>query len=107
VARHVPSLAEATSRTFALGEAARLQSLFSEAGFVDIETHTERHTFRLPSFDAYYGPFERGGASTGQALATLPDDTRRAVREEVRRDLGNTDGPVEVQMEIRLASGRR
>jgi hypothetical protein len=107
VARHVPSLAEATSCTFALGEAARLQSLFSEAGFVDIETHTERHTFRLPSFDAYYGPFESGGASTGQALATLPDDIRRAVREEVRRDLGNTDGPVEVQMEIRLASGRR
>lgn len=107
VARHVPSLAEATSRTFALGEAARLQLLFSEAGFVDIETHTEKHTFRLPSFDAYYGPFECGGASTGQALAALPEDIRRAVREEVRRDLGNTDGPVEVQMEIRVASGRR
>jgi hypothetical protein len=26
----------------------------------------------LPSFDAYYGPFERGGASTGQLLATSP-----------------------------------
>jgi ubiquinone/menaquinone biosynthesis C-methylase UbiE len=107
VARHVPSLAEATSRTFALGGAARLQLLFSEAGFVDIETHTEKHTFRIPSFDAYYGPFERGGASTGQALAALPDDIRHAVREEVRRDLGNTDGPVEVHMEIRVASGRR
>ncbi len=107
VARHVPSLAEATSRTFALGEAARLQMLFSEAGFVDVVTHTEKHTFRLPSFEAYYGPFERGGASTGQALATLPEDIRRAVREEVRRDLGDTDGPVEVQMEIRVASGRR
>jgi hypothetical protein len=107
LARHLPSLAEATSRTFALGEAARLQLLFSEAGFVDIETHTEKHTFGLPSFDAYYGPFERGGASTGQTLAALPEDIRRAVREEVRRDLGNTDGPVEVQMEIRVASGRR
>src|SRR4051794_33064494 len=41
VARHMPSLAEATTRTFALGEAARLQSLFSEAGFVDIEPHSE------------------------------------------------------------------
>jgi ubiquinone/menaquinone biosynthesis C-methylase UbiE len=107
LARHLPSLAETITRTFALGDAARLQLLFSEAGFVDIDTHTEKHTFRLPSFDAYYGPFERGGASTGQALATLPEDIRRAVREEVRRDLGNTDGPVEVQMEIRVASGRR
>src|SRR5262249_31654898 len=68
IARHVPSLTEAVTRSFALGEASRLQSLFTDAGFVDIETHTEKHTFVLPSFDAYYGPFERGGASTGQAL---------------------------------------
>jgi len=50
IARYVPSLAEAVTRTFALGEASRLQSLFSEAGFADIETHTVRHTFVLPSF---------------------------------------------------------
>jgi hypothetical protein len=48
-----------------------------------------KHTFVLPSFDAYYGPFERGGVSTGQALAALPDEIRRAVRDEVRRDLGD------------------
>jgi ubiquinone/menaquinone biosynthesis C-methylase UbiE len=107
LARYMPSLAEGITRTFALGDTARLRFLFSEAGFVDFESHTEKHTFRLPSFDAYYGPFERGGASTGQALAALPVDIRHAVREEVRRDLGNTDGPVEVQMEIRVASGRR
>jgi ubiquinone/menaquinone biosynthesis C-methylase UbiE len=107
LARHMPSLAETITRTFALGDAAWLRLLFSEAGFVDIETQTEEHTFRLPSFEAYYGPFERGGASTGQALATLPEDIRLSVREEVRRGLGNTDGPVEVQMEIRVASGRR
>ena len=39
-ARHVPSLAEAHARTFALGEASRLQLLFSEAGFEDIKTDT-------------------------------------------------------------------
>ena len=107
VARYVPSLAEATTRTFALGDAAKLQSLFGEAGFVDIETHTEQHTFMLPSFDAYYGPFERGGASTGQALAALPEEIRRAVREEVRRDLADMGGPIEIKMEVRFASGRR
>ena len=51
----------------------------------------------LPSFDAYYGPFERGGASTGQALAALPEEIRRAVREEVRRDLADTGGPIEAE----------
>jgi ubiquinone/menaquinone biosynthesis C-methylase UbiE len=107
IARHVPSLAEAVTRTFSLGEASLLQSLFGDAGFVDIETNTVQHTFVLPSFDAYYGPFERGGASTGQALAALPEEIRRAVREEVRRDLAGTGGPIEAEAEYRIASGRR
>jgi ubiquinone/menaquinone biosynthesis C-methylase UbiE len=107
IGRHVPSLTEAITRTFALGEATLLQSLFAEAGFVAIETHTEKHTFVLPSFDAYYGPFERGGASTGQALATLPNEIRRAVREEVRRYFGDRGGPIESETEYRIASGRR
>jgi hypothetical protein len=66
-----------------------------------------RHTFVLPSFDAYYGPFERGGGSTGQALATLPEEIRRAMREEVRRNLADTGGPIEAEAEYRIASGRR
>lgn len=107
VARYVPSLAEATSRMFSLGDAIRLQSLFRQAGFADIETHTENHSFALPSFDAYYGPFERGGASSGQALASLPQETRHAIREELRHDLADTGGPVEVEVEIRFASGQR
>ncbi|MEA2770662.1 MAG: hypothetical protein QOD93_3624, partial [Acetobacteraceae bacterium] len=73
----------------------------------DIETHTVRHTFVLSSFDAYYGPFERGGASTGQALAALPEEIRRAVREEVRRDLADSGGPVAAEAEYRIASARR
>jgi ubiquinone/menaquinone biosynthesis C-methylase UbiE len=107
IARHMPSLAEAVTRTFALGEASRLRSLFNEAGLTDIETHTVRHTFVLSSFDVYYGPFERGGASTGQALAALPEDIRRAVREEVRRDLADGGGPIEAEAEYRIASARR
>jgi hypothetical protein len=100
-------LAESVTRTFALGEASRLHSLFGEGGFEDIETYTVKHTFVLPSFDAYYGPFERGGASTGQALAALPEEIRRAVREEVRRDLADTGGPIQAEAEYRIASGRR
>ena len=105
--RYVPGLAEAVTRTFSLGEAFRLGELFRECGFSQIETHTVKHTFVLPSFDAYYGPFERGGASTGQALAALPDEIRRAVRDEVRRDLGYSGGPIEIEAEYRIASGRR
>jgi ubiquinone/menaquinone biosynthesis C-methylase UbiE len=106
IARHVPSLAEAVTRTFALGDGVRLQSLLIEAGFADVETHTVRYTFVLPSFDAYYGPFERGGASTGQALATLPEEIRAAVREEARRYFGDKGGSIESETEYRIASGR-
>jgi hypothetical protein len=45
-------------------------------------------------------------AATGQALAVLPEEIRRAIREEVRRDLGDTGGPVEAEAEYRIASGR-
>jgi SAM-dependent methyltransferase len=107
IARHMPSLTEAVARTFALGEASRLRSLFAEAGLADIESDTVRRTFVLPSFDAYYGPFERGGASTGQALAALPEEIRRAVREEVRRDLADGGGPVEAEAEYLIVGARR
>src|SRR5262249_19052965 len=105
--RYLPGLAEAVTRTFSLGEASRLEELFREGGFSQIETGTVKHTFVLPSFDEYYGPFERGGASTGQALAALPDEIRRAVRDEVRRDFGDTSGPIEDEAEYQIASGRR
>jgi hypothetical protein len=85
----------------------KLRSLFEAAGFADFVTDTVRHVFVLPSFDAYYGPFERGGGSTGQALAALSEDIRRAVREEARRDLSNTGGPVKPEAEYRIGSGQR
>ena len=105
IARHVPTLAESVARTFALADAAKLRSLFDEAGFGEFATDTVRHAFVLPSFDAYYGPFERGGASTGQALAGLSEQLRRFIREEVRA--GDTGGPVKPEAEYRITSGQR
>jgi ubiquinone/menaquinone biosynthesis C-methylase UbiE len=107
IGRLVPSLAEATARTFALGDEARLHSLFTRAGFQDVKTTTEAHTFVLPSFEAYFEPFELGGASTGQAYLTLSAADRLAVREEVRRSLGDAGGPISIDVEFRFASGRR
>jgi hypothetical protein len=107
IAKHVPGLAEAVTRSFALGDGALLESLFAEAGFSDIESRTVTHRFVLPSFDAYYGPFERGGGSTGQALAALPEETRKMVRKEVRRYFGDAGGPITSETEYRIASGRR
>jgi hypothetical protein len=72
-----------------------------------VESTTEAHRFVLPSFEAYFEPFEQGGASSGQAYVALPEAERWAVREEVRRNLRDTGGPIEIEVEERFASGRR
>jgi ubiquinone/menaquinone biosynthesis C-methylase UbiE len=107
IAKHLPAISEATARTFSLGDGARLHQLFESAGFRNIEVSRQAHRFRLPSFDAYFGPFERGGASTGQAYLTLPQSVRGAVRKEVQASLKDTGGPVEIEVEFQFASGQR
>jgi len=107
IARHQPSLAEASARIFSLGDEKKLRSLFDAAGFRDVEITTEVHRFVLPSFKAYFEPFEQGAGSPGQAFVSLSEEARRAVREEIRRELGDTGGPIEVEVEYRFGSGRR
>ncbi|MFD2053927.1 class I SAM-dependent methyltransferase [Mesorhizobium calcicola] len=92
VARHVPSLAVAAASVFSVGDEMKLRSLFEAANFQDVEITTETHRFVLPSFDAYFEPFEKGAGSPGQALVSLSVEARKAVREEVQRDFGDTGG---------------
>ena len=77
-------------------------------GFVAAEAvTTEPRRFEKPSFDAYFEPYERGWGSAGQAYVALPEEARVAMREEVRRALGDAGGPIGVDMEVRIASGQR
>jgi hypothetical protein len=107
IARFLPSLAEAAARVFSLGDETKLRSLFKAANFRDVGISTETRTFTLPSFDTYFEPIEQGAGSPGQAFISLPEAARRSVREELRRELGDTGGPIEVEVEYRLASGQR
>ena len=45
IARHGPSLMEASARVFSLGDEAKLKSLFEAADFRDVVITTERHRF--------------------------------------------------------------
>jgi ubiquinone/menaquinone biosynthesis C-methylase UbiE len=107
IARRVPSKAAEAGRFFALGDEPRLRAHFGVAGFAEVEVGTESLPFRFPSFDAYFGGVERGEGHMGQEYAALPEEQRRAVREEVRREVGGAGGPIEVEVEVRIASGRR
>ena len=102
IARYVPSLAESVARTFALGEAAKLRLLFNEVGLADFKTDTVRHTFVLPSFEAYYRPFERGRRFHRPGAGCASKKIRRAILSGAA-----PLGPVEAEAEYRIASGRR
>ena len=107
MARHVPSLAPAASRLFSLGDEAELRALYVEAGFLSVEATTSTHTFGVPSFDEYFDHVERGWGLVGQVFVSLPEETKRAVREDVRRDVGDTGGPIQIEVEFRFASGQK
>ena len=101
------SAASGFERFFSPGEGARLRALFEGAGFAEVEVSTQTMRFAFPSFDAYFGGVERGEGHMGQEYTALPEAVRRAAREEMRREVGDTGGPIEVEVEVRFASGRR
>jgi ubiquinone/menaquinone biosynthesis C-methylase UbiE len=107
IARHVPAKAEAVETFHTLGREQRLAGLFEQAGFEEIEIAPEILRYPLPSFDAYFAPIERGAGSNGQEFTSLPDRIRRAVAEEFRLRAGDGRAPVEVELEISFASGRK
>jgi ubiquinone/menaquinone biosynthesis C-methylase UbiE len=107
IARHVPSKAAEAERFFAVGDEALLRSAFEDARFADVEIVTEALTFAFASFDDYFGGAERGDGLMGQEYLALPAQARHAVREEVRQEVGDTGGPIEVEVEVRIASGGR
>ena len=107
IGRHVPSKAAEIERFHTLGRERHLDALFEAAGFAEAESTTETFRYILPSFNAYVQNIERGAGSNGQEYLALPDDRRRAVRDELRWNIGETDGPVEVEIKIGFGSGRR
>ena len=107
IGRHVPSKAAEAARLFSLRDEGHLRALFGTAGFRDVETATETLRIEFPSFDAYFGGVEQGAGNVGQEYMALPEQVRRAVREEARLDVGDTGGPIEIEVTVRFGSGRR
>jgi ubiquinone/menaquinone biosynthesis C-methylase UbiE len=105
MARHMPALADAASRLFSLGSASRLRDMFGRAGFRAIEMTTVSHRFPVTSFERYFEQFERGWGSVGRRFLALPDDARNAVREEIRHQLQDMGGPIEIEVEFMFGAG--
>jgi len=107
IARHVPAHAEAIDLFHTLGREPRLAALFEQAGLHTFAINPEIVRYPLASFAAYFALIERGAGSNGQAFNALPDAVRRAVADEFHHRAGDAQAPVEVEIEISFASGRK
>jgi SAM-dependent methyltransferase len=109
IARYLPSRAEVLNRYFAIGDAGQLRALLHGAGFRDVEVKSERREIVFVSFDDYFRGLEQGAGLAGQEYVTLPDEARRAVREELQRSLAasEADGRLVIDMEVLIGGGRR
>ena len=106
IGRHVPSKAAALNRFFSVPNSARLFALFAAAEFHDIRVQHESRVICFKSFDDYFAGIEKGAGLGGQEYVKLPEELRQIVREEVRCSLP-IDEPLEINMEVLVASGRK
>ena len=109
IGRYCPDRAAAAAKYSSLGDLNILRQLLTSVGFVEIEAFPESYKFPFASFDAYYNPIEQGAGSVGAELASLPVDIRRAIREDVWREIGSpaTGAPIELEVTLLFASGRK
>jgi ubiquinone/menaquinone biosynthesis C-methylase UbiE len=109
IGEHVPAKAEQLNRYASIRTTERLHALLADAGFAEVKVHNEVRSFSFGSFDDYFSGTEAGAGISGQEYAKLPQDLRRAVREDVRRAFaGKADNqPFVVEMEVLVGSGRK
>jgi len=105
--RLVPTPAKRSGPNSFDGSEARLGALFTRAGLKNVETLTETRRLPFASCDAYFSGIERGAGNVGQEYVALPEDIRRAVREETRVLVGDNGGSIGIDITITFASGQR
>jgi ubiquinone/menaquinone biosynthesis C-methylase UbiE len=108
LSRHLPEQRDRLHLSFALADARRLERLLETAGFEDVRVTRETRSATFESFATYWAPIEAGTGQMPQAYCSLPDSTRRAVRDEVRSRLAGFEsgGRVVTTVEMLIAAGR-
>jgi len=107
VSVYLPDQRDVLYLSFALSDALRLEQLMTRAGFRDVSVRRETRTDGFDSFEHYWSPIEEGPGSLPQAYLALPEPTRHAVRDQVRRRLAEfeMEGRVVMSVEMLIASG--
>lgn len=105
--RHSPHATERSGPNSFNGGEQNMGRLLMAAGFRDVATSTHRWRLPFASFDAYFGGIEQGAGNVGQEYLALPENARKIVREETRALVGDTGGPIAIEITITFASGQK
>ena len=95
---------------FALPTPERLEGLLAEAGFVDVEAFAfETPVVKAKDAESYWYGVSTVAGPLVSLLATLSEEQRRAIREDVVETIGKKfpEGPVEVSGEAVVAVGMK
>jgi SAM-dependent methyltransferase len=91
--------------SFSLADPARLEGLMIGGGFQEVRVERQTREDSFESFDEYWEPIEAGIGSIPQMYLTLPDVTRRAVREEVKARLAEFEYGGRLRMSVEMLIG--
>jgi len=83
-----------------------LDALWREAGLRDVATGELRVSAAYEDYDGLWAPLERGVGPAGAYVAALDDGRRSALRDELRRALGEPEGSFTLAARAWCVSGR-
>ena len=108
LSRHLPEQREALHLSFSLAHRPRLEAMLAAAGFRQVRVTWETRDGIIESFDEYWAAIEAGGGQQPLIYLSLPEQERRAVREEVRAGLSpfEKNGRLEMSVEMLIGAGR-
>src|SRR6516165_1344 len=108
LSRHLPEQREALHLSFSLAHRPRLEAMLAAAGFRGVRVTWETRDGIIESFDEYWAAIEAGAGQLPLIYLSLPEQERRAVREEVRAGLSpfEKNGRLEMSVEMLIGVGR-
>lgn len=93
-------------RTMAFCTPGELGGLWSASGLGDVEVSAEVVAVGYDDFEQLWEPLEQGVAPSGAYTVALTTPRREALKDELRRRLGVTDGPFELTARAWVVTGR-
>jgi ubiquinone/menaquinone biosynthesis C-methylase UbiE len=82
-----------------------IADVLARAGLEDVQSGTLATSAHYESFEDFWTPFTYGVGPAGAHLATLSDEQQEAIRDECRRQLGEPDGPFDLDAHAWYARG--